>query len=166
MRCQRHKADTHSTTRIGEHGAALQTQHTRVSRMSNLRSDKRRRATILLLPPLHDRQRRVYTIQIGFMRCAPQLYTYKKGCPARNTLNYCKYYKPSSVLPKEPLSFIYDCGHPQPLATYPPDIGRATLNCRYTWSCNPQGVLPANIAATAVGSYPTFSPLPETQGVA
>ena len=49
---------------------------------------------------------------------------------------------------------------PAASSNLPPDIGRATLNCRYTRSCNPQGVLPTNIAAAAVGSYPTFSPLP------
>ena len=27
----------------------------------------------------------------------------------------------------EPLSFIYDCGHPQPLATYPPTLGEQPL---------------------------------------
>ena len=41
-----------------------------------------------------------------------------------------------------------------------PGIGRATLNCRYTRSCNPRDVLPGGIAAPAVGSYPAFSPLP------
>ena len=30
-------------------------------------------------------------------------------------------------------------------------------------SCNPQGVLPSDITALAVGSYPTFSPLPASQ---
>ena len=30
-------------------------------------------------------------------------------------------------------------------------------------SCNPQGVLPSGITALAVGSYPTFSPLPASQ---
>ena len=34
------------------------------------------------------------------------------------------------------------------------------LNCRYTRSCNPRDVLPGDIAAPAVGSYPAFSPLP------
>ena len=42
----------------------------------------------------------------------------------------------------------------------PPGIGRATLNCRYTRSCNPRDVLPGGIAVPAVGSYPAFSPLP------
>ena len=42
----------------------------------------------------------------------------------------------------------------------PPDSGRAILNYRYTWSCNPSGVLPERITTSAVGSYPTFSPLP------
>ena len=46
----------------------------------------------------------------------------------------------------------------------PPDIGRAALNCRYTWSCNPRGVLPRSIATLAVGSYPAFSPLPPEDG--
>ena len=41
-----------------------------------------------------------------------------------------------------------------------PGIGRATLNCRYTRSCNPRDVRPDDIAASAVGSYPAFSPLP------
>ncbi len=27
----------------------------------------------------------------------------------------------------EPLSFIYDCGHPQPLATYPPTLDEQPL---------------------------------------
>ena len=30
-------------------------------------------------------------------------------------------------------------------------------------SCNPQGVLPSDITALAVGSYPTFSPYPASQ---
>ena len=42
----------------------------------------------------------------------------------------------------------------------PPDIGRAILDCRYTRSCNPRDVRPDDIAASAVGSYPAFSPLP------
>ena len=49
---------------------------------------------------------------------------------------------------------------PAASSNLPLDIGRATLNCRYTWSCNPQGVQPDDIAASAVGSYPAFSPLP------
>ena len=40
---------------------------------------------------------------------------------------FCTRYKPSSVPPKRPLSFIYDCGHPQPLATYPPTLGEQPL---------------------------------------
>ena len=57
---------------------------------------------------------------------ASTIYT-KRGCPARNTLNYCKYYKPSSVPHTRPLSFIYDYGHPQPLATYPPTLDEQPL---------------------------------------
>ena len=48
----------------------------------------------------------------------------------------------------------------QLVSNLPPDIGRATLDCRYTRSCNPRDVLPGDIAAPAVGSYPAFSPLP------
>ena len=95
--------------------------------MPHVRSHQRRGATQLLLSALYDRQRGIHTIQIGFTRCAPQPYTHKKGCPARNTLNYCKYYKPSSVPLARPLSFIYDYGHPQPLATYPPTLGEQPL---------------------------------------
>ncbi len=70
-------------------------------------------------------------------------------------------YKPSSVLPLRRASIIYL--RRQSLAAssnLPLDIGRATLNCRYTRSCNPRGVLPRCIATLAVGSYPAFSPLP------
>ena len=51
-------------------------------------------------------------------------------------------YKPSSVLHRDGASIIYL--RLQSLAAssnLPPDIGRATLNCRYTWSCNPRDVL-------------------------
>ena len=40
---------------------------------------------------------------------------------------HCKRYKPSSVPPRGPLSFIYDCGHPQPPATYPPTLDEQPL---------------------------------------
>ena len=40
---------------------------------------------------------------------------------------FCTRYKPSSVPPKRPLSFIYDCGHPQPPATYPPTLDEQPL---------------------------------------
>lgn len=52
---------------------------------------------------------------------------------------------------------------PAASSNLPLDIGRATLNCRYTWSCNPQGVRPECVTTSAVGSYPTFSPLPCTR---
>lgn len=52
---------------------------------------------------------------------------------------------------------------PAASSNLPPDIGRATLDCRYTWSCNPRDVLPDDVAASAVGSYPAFSPLPGGQ---
>ena len=76
--------------------------------------------------------------------------------------SHCKYYKPSSVPPLREASIIYlRLRSLAASSNLPPDIGRATLNCRYMRSCNPQGVLPVNIAATAVGSYPAFSPLPK-----
>ena len=88
------------------------------------------------------------------------------------------HYKPSSVTNGS----NFDNSHPLsslngwPLVIYllrrslavssnlPPDIGRAALNCRYTWSCNPRGAQPRSIATLAVGSYPTFSPLPHECG--
>ena len=51
----------------------------------------------------------------------------KKTAATATAFNHCKYYKPSSVPPKRPLSFIYDCGHPQPLATYPPTLDEQPL---------------------------------------
>ena len=69
----------------------------------------------------------------------------------------------SRVLCQElPPQFIIYLRRQSPVvsSSLPLGIGRATLNCRYTRPCNPQGVLPRNIAAPAVGSYPAFSPLP------
>ena len=40
---------------------------------------------------------------------------------------FCICYKPSSVPLAGPLSFIYDCGHPQPPATYPPTLDEQPL---------------------------------------
>ena len=51
----------------------------------------------------------------------------KPDCHYDSRACYCKRYKPSSVPPKGPLSFIYDYGHPQPLATYPPTLGEQPL---------------------------------------
>ena len=74
-------------------------------------------------------------------------------------------YKPSSVLGIHRASIIYLLRRSLAVSSnLPPDIGRATLNCRYTWSCNPRGVLPRSIATLAVGSYPAFSPLPPEGG--
>ena len=47
----------------------------------------------------------------------------------------------------------------------PPGSGRATLECRYTWPCNPQVVRPRVSPRRSVGSYPAFSPLPRTGAV-
>ena len=65
----------------------------------------------------------------------------KCGCLNRSrwTATYdSKYYKPSSVLRRSRASIIYlRLWSPTASSNLPPDIGRATLNCRYTRSCNP-----------------------------
>ena len=50
--------------------------------------------------------------------------------------------KPGSVLRLPGVPIIY-LGRRSPGASsnLPPGIGRATLDCRYTWSCNPRDVL-------------------------
>ncbi len=54
----------------------------------------------------------------------------------------CKSCKPSSVLQRAGASIIYlRRRSPAASSNLPPGIGRATLNCRYTWSCNPRDVL-------------------------
>jgi len=45
-------------------------------------------------------------------------------------------------------------------STQPLGIGRAALNCRYTWAFNPQGLPDMFVAKHAVRSYRTFSPFP------
>ena len=52
----------------------------------------------------------------------------KQGVPKTGTpIVFCICYKPSSVPLAGSLSFIYDCGHPQPLATYPPTLDEQPL---------------------------------------
>jgi len=46
------------------------------------------------------------------------------------------------------------------LSNLPPGIERATLNCRYTWFCNPKGRQHLILLPNLVSSYLTFSPLP------
>ena len=73
-------------------------------------------------------------------------------------------YKPSSVPLARPLSFIYDCGHPQPLATYPPTSdeqplivgirGLATHETHSRVYCYPRGgLLPRLLTLTLAGGY-------------
>ena len=62
------------------------------------------------------------------------------------------------------LSFIYDCSCLQPLATYPSTSDEQPYMRRYTWSCTSWDVQPESVATSAVGSYPTFSPLPSLAG--
>ena len=64
------------------------------------------------------------------------------------------------------LSFIYDCSCLQPLATYPSTSDEQPYVRRYTWSCTSWDVQPESVATSAVGSYPTFSPLPSPKGKA
>ena len=51
----------------------------------------------------------------------------KPDCRDGSRAYFCKHYKPSSVPPQGPLSFIYNYGHPQLLATYPPTLGEQPL---------------------------------------
>ena len=49
-----------------------------------------------------------------------------------------RWYKPGSVLRRNGASTIYlQCRSLDTSSNLPPDIGRVTLNCRYTRSCNP-----------------------------
>ena len=96
----------------------------------------------------------------------------KKATLREECRQLCRSYKPGSVTAtwatatkrrhnpsRPPVIYLRRCSHIAS-SNLPPDIGRATLNCRYTWSCNPRDVLPRCIATLAVGSYPAFSPLP------
>ena len=75
-------------------------------------------------------------------------------------------YKPSSVTNKRwPLVIYLRRQSLAASSNLPPDIGRATLNCRYTWSCNPRdvlteeycyprgGLLPRLLTLTLAGGY-------------
>ena len=77
---------------------------------------------------------------------------------------FCICYKPSSVPLARPLSFIYDCGHPQPPATYPPTLdeqplivgihGLATHEAHSRVYCYPRGgLLPRLLTLTLAGGY-------------
>ena len=55
---------------------------------------------------------------------------------------------------------IYARAHARGSSDLPPGSGRAILECRYTWSCNPPVVQPHASLHTLVGFYPAFSPLP------
>ena len=74
----------------------------------------------------------------------------------------CVEYKPSSVTSEEALRHLsmQTVTRLLKISGLPLDNGRATLRCRYTWPCNPPVVLPDYVTIAAVGSYPTFSPLP------
>ena len=53
---------------------------------------------------------------------------------------------------------------PAASSNLPPDIGRATLNCRYTRSCNPSDVRPATSLPPRWALTPPFHPYPCQQG--
>ena len=70
-------------------------------------------------------------------------------------------YKPSSVPYRNRVSIIYL--RRQSLvasSNLPPDIGRAALNCRYTWSCNPRDVLPSVSLPSRWALTPPSHPYP------
>ena len=89
----------------------------------------------------------------------------KQGVPKTGTpIVFCICYKPSSVPLAGPLSFIYNCGHPQPLATYPPTLdeqplivgihGLATHETHSRVYCYPRGgLLPRLLTLTLTGGY-------------
>lgn len=66
----------------------------------------------------------------------------EKGCLSQAAFRFCRPCKPGSVLRLPGVPIIY-LGRRSPGASsnLPPGIGRATLDCRYTWSCNPRDVL-------------------------
>ena len=49
---------------------------------------------------------------------------------------------------------------PTASSNLPPDIGRATLNCRYTWSCNPRGAQPSVLLPSRWALTPPSHPYP------
>ena len=51
---------------------------------------------------------------------------------------------------------------PAASSNLPPDIGRATLNCRYTRSCNPSDVRPATSLPPRWALTPPFHPYPQS----
>ena len=94
------------------------------------------------------------------------LFTKQIGCFHSGNILFvfCIRYKPSSVPLSRPLSFIYDCGHPQPLATYPPTLdeqplivgirGLATHETHSRVYCYPRGgLLPRLLTLTLAGGY-------------
>ena len=61
--------------------------------------------------------------------------------------------KPGSVSRINGIPVIY-------LSDLPPGNGRAILECRYTWSFNPQDERHGMLPSRPVSSYLTFSPFP------
>jgi len=82
-------------------------------------------------------------------------------------------YKPDSVSSRhkcrDQLSFIWDRNFFPPLSAHPPthrwykvrEFGRAVLSAGLRGISAPKVYPPIMLPCTAVGSYPTFSPLPQ-----
>ena len=67
--------------------------------------------------------------------------------------------------PLGPVSVIYLLRRsPDGSSGLPPGTGRAILDCRCIWPCNPQDVRPPESPSEPVVSYTTFSPLPPLSG--
>lgn len=72
--------------------------------------------------------------------------------------------KPDSVPPKGRQSFLWDLCHHKPLATYPKASAGRPQTPSYLVLLRAGFALPSPLPENAVGSYPTFSPLPGKPG--
>ncbi len=70
--------------------------------------------------------------------------------------------KPGSVpADSKPVqSFLWEWSHPHPLAAYPRRLHRSGPSSPPIWPCSRGVFRAASVTTDAVGSYPTFSPLP------
>ena len=85
----------------------------------------------------------------------------KRGCRFWRHPRTCRPCKPGSVPGRTPgPCHLSRAQSPAVSSNLPPGIGRATLNCRYTRSCNPRDVLPGGIAAPRWALTPPFHPYP------
>ncbi len=95
----------------------------------------------------------------------------KETADTCQTVSWCKSCKPGSVAfgsgiyarelpPKAPCHLSTTAVSRRLKQPTPRRRTSSPTYSRYTRSCNPRDVLPDDIAASAVGSYPAFSPLP------